>query len=204
MRPIIRRRMAGISPSLPYDAEVEYLTSTGTQYAQLPNVNITYGMTAEIKYGITRKHGGTDIHLFGHYSGGVGVQCFITNANQVRVRWGSTNNCNLAVSVGDVCLLTVDGSGYLINRNLTKETQVTLNTGKNFFTGDDAWFNLFNLNEKGGNSIYSCHIGNACDVIAARVGEVGYFYNKATGQLFGNLGSDVFILGPDKAISGGY
>ena len=35
------------------------------------------------------------------------------------------------------------------------------------------------------------------DFIPVRVGQVGYLYDKVSGQLFGNLGTDSFILGPD-------
>lgn len=36
------------------------------------------------------------------------------------------------------------------------------------------------------------------DFIPVRVGQVGYMYDKISGQLFGNNGSGNFILGPDK------
>jgi hypothetical protein len=36
------------------------------------------------------------------------------------------------------------------------------------------------------------------DLIPVRVGNVGYMYDKVSGQLFGNAGTGNFILGPDK------
>jgi hypothetical protein len=36
------------------------------------------------------------------------------------------------------------------------------------------------------------------DFIPVRVGNVGYMYDKVSGQLFGNSGTGNFILGPDK------
>ena len=36
------------------------------------------------------------------------------------------------------------------------------------------------------------------DLIPVRVGQVGYMYDKISGQLFGNSGTGNFILGPDK------
>jgi hypothetical protein len=36
------------------------------------------------------------------------------------------------------------------------------------------------------------------DMIPVRVGNVGYLYDKVSGQLFGNSGTGNFILGPDK------
>lgn len=36
------------------------------------------------------------------------------------------------------------------------------------------------------------------DSIPVRVGQVGYMYDRVSGQLFGNAGTGQFILGPDK------
>ena len=36
------------------------------------------------------------------------------------------------------------------------------------------------------------------DMIPVRVGQVGYMYDKVSGRLFGNAGTGAFILGPDK------
>lgn len=38
------------------------------------------------------------------------------------------------------------------------------------------------------------------DLIPVRVGNSGYMYDKISGQLFGNSGTDEFVLGPDKKI----
>lgn len=39
--------------------------------------------------------------------------------------------------------------------------------------------------------------GEILDLIPVRVGNVGYMYDKVSGQLFGNAGTGDFILGPD-------
>lgn len=36
------------------------------------------------------------------------------------------------------------------------------------------------------------------DLIPVRVGNVGYMYDRVSGQLFGNAGTGNFVLGPDK------
>lgn len=33
------------------------------------------------------------------------------------------------------------------------------------------------------------------DLISVRVGQVGYMYDKVSGQLFGNAGTGTFVLG---------
>ena len=38
------------------------------------------------------------------------------------------------------------------------------------------------------------------DIIPVRVGDVGYLYDRVSGQLFGNAGTGAFIIGPDKTI----
>ena len=38
------------------------------------------------------------------------------------------------------------------------------------------------------------------DIIPVRVGDIGYLYDRASGQLFGNSGTGAFIIGPDKTI----
>lgn len=45
--------------------------------------------------------------------------------------------------------------------------------------------------------IYHAKFGNVRDFIPVRVGQTGYLYDRVSGQLFGNLGSGDFILGPD-------
>ena len=42
------------------------------------------------------------------------------------------------------------------------------------------------------------------DYIPVRVGQVGYMYDKVSGQLFGNSGTGDFVLGPDKILPEGY
>ena len=41
-------------------------------------------------------------------------------------------------------------------------------------------------------------VGGDVDLIPVRVGQVGYMYDKVSGQLFGNVGTGDFGLGPDK------
>ena len=42
------------------------------------------------------------------------------------------------------------------------------------------------------------------DFIPVRVGQVGYLYDKVSGELFGNQGSGNFTLGPDKVNSSSF
>ena len=52
--------------------------------------------------------------------------------------------------------------------------------------------------------IFSCKIYDdgtlVRDLIPVRVGDVGYMFDRISGQLFGNAGTGAFIIGPDKTI----
>ena len=47
----------------------------------------------------------------------------------------------------------------------------------------------------------SCYINHngvrIYDMIAVRIGSVGYMFDRVSGELFGNIGTGSFILGPD-------
>ena len=51
--------------------------------------------------------------------------------------------------------------------------------------------------------IYSAKISQGSnitmDLIPVRIGQIGYMYDKVSGQLFGNDGTGSFTLGPDKS-----
>ena len=53
-----------------------------------------------------------------------------------------------------------------------------------------------------GGRIYYVRISGVCDFIPVRVGSganaVGYLYDRVSGELFGNMGSGAFVIGPDK------
>lgn len=183
------------TPPLPYDAEIEYLESTGTQYINT-GVEVAYEMPIEIKYGVSKAHAGNDIVFFGHYASNKGGYVFLTGSNKARHRWGSSTYKEIAVSVGDVLTFTVSSNHSVVNRNVTKSTQQSTTSGSSFFTNEG--FQLFQVNAKGGSRIYSCKLGTLRDMIAVRVGTTGYLYDKVSGALFGNDGTGDFILGNDK------
>lgn len=44
---------------------------------------------------------------------------------------------------------------------------------------------------------FNSDANNIIDFIPVRVGQVGYLYDRVSGQLFGNSGTGAFIVGPD-------
>lgn len=182
---------------VPYDAEIEYLESSGSPYIDT-GIYITKSTTVEISHQVIALQADVtdDISYFSCWtSNSQCAYCFRTSANAIRTRWGSSSATDLAVSKNDMILFTVDGTKY-VNKNVTKNTTKSGNTGSSYPTNQT--FRLFAGTANRPVRIYYAKVGNL-DLIPVRVGQVGYMYDKVSGQLFGNAGTDNFILGPDVA-----
>lgn len=186
------------SPVVPYDAEIEYLQNTGTQY---------------IDTGLTLSSGTTKITtkfkiVFTSIPSGSRMICLSTPNSGIQVYTSGGNkifNQGAYEIVSANTLYTVTTNTTSTNRNIT----VNGNTnGVNF-----------NRSVTDGAAIDCCGSRNTNilpayakyyyfkiyrndvpvrDYIPVRVGQVGYMYDRVSGTLFGNSGSDSFILGPDK------
>lgn len=190
-----RRMMMGIK-KLPYDAEIEYLESSGTQYI---NTNIvptsattfTFVMaitnSGDVQNGVIQGISGTyyRFHLGkegGYFQGGVGT---------TYKRSSRENTQRHTFSLIGSGVFKIDNSSYAC-RNLTNITipifvfaRNTNGTPSNYIKG----------------KLYSCQIYDSSelimDLIPVRVGNVGYMYDKVTKRLFGNAGTGNFTLGSD-------
>lgn len=194
-----------LGKSLPYDAEIEYLESSGTQY-------IDTGIYPDNTYTFDTK-------------------IAVLNDNYNCIYWGCRLSGNPA-SNNSQCYLnsntsnTSSSNGYRIHLYSTSvlsdsnwDSGIMPSVGVMYsFTGITVVgtmlqisypITLFGLNNIGSvNSINGvCRIGlftaysngeKVIDMIPVRVGQVGYMYDKVSGQLFGNSGTGNFILGPDK------
>lgn len=206
-----RREMGG--KNLPYDAEIEYLESTGTQW---------------IDTGITTKNqmAGIDIELraptyqsdtwfcgFNQYTGDDrgGFQIgYYNNSNAVGL-YNSTSSSPYRKKVQLISPYSTSWNRYIINA-LSKGIEINGNmevTEQVEDFGSDGGVIL--LFRRGGNlssstitsqikyaKIYINNNNLVRDYIPVRVGNIGYMYDKVSGQLFGNAGTGDFILGPDK------
>lgn len=198
---------------LPYDSEISYLQSTGTQYLNT-GVRITDNFKCEIKAQYTSNNNGFDTIL----------GCYDTNPNRYGVALGlqsSGSGGKLYLEIGHA----VDniGSNVLSNAaatslhtfisqlsNGTLSFSVDGATNTTTFRGAYPTINLWMFARNRGGSVgnqararvYYCKIWNGGslvrDFIPVRVGQVGYMYDKVSGQLFGNIGSGSFTLGNDK------
>jgi hypothetical protein len=201
MNELLLRRRVAASKSLPYDAEIEYLESDGTQWIDtgiipssdirlyidglfptLSNNALIHGVIDQVGSTYRRFHIGFSSN---RWQGGVGTA---VAGN------GSANTSRHIFQISGLGYAYVDSitmrcnstafpsiSIYLFARNFNGEAS---NTG---------FFRLFSSN------IYSYSQDKMlADFIPVRLGQVGYLYDKVSGQLFGNAGTGDFILGPDK------
>lgn len=195
----------GDTPVLPYDAEVEYLQSSGTQYI---NTGINgQSVTRFIVKGYCYPDGGNNTQLLGGTAQGAGT--FFG----ARVNNGTFWYCMASGSgLGDPThLSTIDATISSTSSQTGTLTDLANNTSYNFtsFSSGSWGFPNENLLIFGGYSTrrspnarcYSLQIYTASglvrDFIPVRVGQVGYMYDRISGQLFGNNGTGSFTLGND-------
>lgn len=188
---LLRRRFGG--KSLPYDAEIEYLEGTGTQYIDTllkGNLNTVF----YIKFKGTMVVG-TD-GLFGS-RGGTSDNLSVFFGNKKTQRFGSQSTTSFSFSVGTEYEVTISKSGLTVGESSVSWNQTaSFQTRTNmylFFAGGS--FNKFS------GKIYAAKIWSGEDLVAdfipVRVGQVGYMYDKVSKQMFGNAGTGDFILGND-------
>ena len=196
---------------LPYDAEVEYIESTGEQYIDTGiyavNNIIVDGSVIPVDYTTINKPRiiiGTD------YAGSgwtfVIRQPFDVKNNRLQVMfggWWTTNpyNKSLDAEVVSTFRYNREGRSFAVNGKIANTSppsdfsQHKILIGKNRNQGFDKLPSLKIVHIKiqmGDNHVR--------DFIPVRKDGVGYMYDKISGQLFGNSGTGAFIVGPDKAI----
>lgn len=201
---LARRRALMGKRGLPYDAELDFLESTGVQYIDtgiVPDADTGFRTYVEA---VDNK----DSYIMGlRETTGQTRWCF--GHNQDSWYWGygtyqSNNTSRLRFAVGCYAELNWMNSGEFsasYNNNTKVATLPTLSftptsTIRLFgSSGVVATYNswagkIFYVRISQGNDIIM-------DLIPVRVGQVGYMYDKVSGRLFGNVGSGDFILGND-------
>ena len=187
--------------TLPYDAEVEYLQSSGTQYI---NTGIRSSNNVFIKLYVYDYFNSSHLGfwVFGGRNGYNNKQIglFInTNTSNVIFPYNTSQVVlNSYSSYQTSCWIQIGGGTLKIGSTTHSYTQA-------FFSGDYNIY-LFGLNNAGSAVLSLQKIGKVyissgfttLDLIPVRVGQVGYMYDKISGQLFGNSGTGSFILGSDK------
>ena len=194
-----RREMGG--EALPYDAQILYLQSTGTQLIDC-SVNPSGATTATFKGKSGYSQANGRMFMAGDGNANLSHYCEFSSNNfgAFQAYVSATLSANTLYDVEMTIngssktdfIVTINGQAYSIS---TTSYQGAINNQ----------FYLFGINSTykspAGLRMSNCQIlvnGNvARDFIPVRVGSTGYMYDKVSGTLFGNSGSGSFTLGPD-------
>ena len=188
-----------------YDAEIEYIESTGTQYIRWEQIPFTrIRAILECSYLSATGTQDTMMSFFRN-------QIYLGSSGGVYSRIGIWNTSS--VSSGSGTLL----SGYNLGSVFTIEIRVTNsnivarsnnNPEQSFLRViSENYIVLFcwaNYNFKSKGRIYSFKLYDnttpIMDLIPVRIGTTGYLYDKVQGKLYSNSGTGNFTLGPDLVV----
>ena len=207
----VRRRMMMGGSAKPYDAEVEWLESTGTQYIDTgivvnSQISMECVMAMTSATPIFSVHGMTLPGDHGYFN----VGCY--DEPTLGAYFSANSRGGAQISYDR------DFHSYFISASLQRID----NTTAHINSGQHIGYNTDTQTYKAPLSIYifARHITYSSTAIYARVRQkyskiwynniliadfipvrkngIGYMYDKVSGQLFGNQGTGQFIIGPDK------
>lgn len=207
---INRRNMMMAGKSLPYDAEVEYLESTGTQWIDT-GVTATNNTHVNVRFSDYTVAGAW---LFGarkaYQNSALGVYVETGSANNVWKRaFGNYTPNPFIFSTIDLGVTTFDyDMGHFTGtREVTPMTVNFTDTAPAFDSSPYSIY-MWMLNNGGSRTnvahakIYGFKVWESGilirDFIPVRKGNVGYMYDRVSGQLFRNAGTGAFLYGNDK------
>jgi hypothetical protein len=196
---IAARQIAfGGSKRKPYDAEIEYLESTGTQWI---DTGVIATENTRVKATLMTLSTGNKNWFGGQVLPGNNGFVFNSyNARSVEYNFGSVGweVVNVPNIVGRIFTLDFSKDGIVIDGNTvatpsyTKFAQQSESIAIFVRVGGSAYIN---------GRLYAFQIWQngvlVRDFIPVRVGNVGYMYDRVSGQLFGNQGTGEFVLGDD-------
>lgn len=177
---------------LPYDAEVEYLQSTGTQYI---DTGVVVTQTTKMRLDVSIVKG---LGNFGCIDS-TDARCHSDSTAYV-FRVGSASDAydfpadtrvNVTVDIQNL-VYTING----ISTSMTRPGELPIVT-----------FGLFARNLRGtwtpcSMTVYAVQFYSngtiVRDFVPVRKGDAGYLYDRVSGQLFANAGTGSFTIGPDK------
>ena len=187
---------------LPYDAEVEYLESTGTQWIDtgiVPTSDLAYQVVAAVQTYLNSRvvAGGRgssspmNQRILQYTQNNVRQLCLQRGDSTIRI--AIPYNSDFHVFFSSATTLRIDG------------TEAASNAVSD--SGEESFFALFGNSVAGvAQSFSACRISSAKlwrgstlvrDYIPVRVGTTGYLYDRVSGALFGNAGTGAFSYGND-------
>ena len=190
---------------LPYDAEVEYLESTGTQYidtgiacnTDTDVLQVTFSISSFVSFcGVAGYRVGASDHNFAiGYNGTNVMSADCNNSNYANSRAQISD----AVANTDYTIIISRQGRYIYKGNSLVESNTI--TSDIFTTGDIYIFAVNGIQNYSQIRVKSVQIKRNGEeymtLIPVRKGNTGYLYDKVSGRLFGNQGTGSFIVGPD-------
>ena len=190
MKIVNRRRVMG--KGLPYDAEIEYLESTGTQFIDT-GLKLCSGIynnfRIETKIKSCAKVDATLLAVI--------LACVLEKGpfHGFIIRYDGKR---VALMYNKTGMTPMGGFDSIIEINHFFDNISQHDIPTTLYAGYDGNGNVYRYSKV---TIYYLKIyGNEeliADFIPVRIGQVGYMYDKVSKQLFGNSGTGEFILGPD-------
>ena len=182
---------------LPYDAEVEYLESTGTQYFftgySLDYIHVTDINSFYSRAVVTVSENTGSANLFGTFHN------YIFGVNPSGYYYNSNSSVSYADGTQDIEART---NGWYFNDTLKNGPYYWQNDSDNIYCfAGGVGTNPRSPYFKGRIHLWNLTINDMqlFDYIPVRIGTVGYMYDRVTRKLFGNKSTGDFILGPDVA-----
>lgn len=188
-------RFAGWSDGTepPYDSEVEYLESTGTQYIVIGDAPAV-GMVAKINLQYTGNFSTTQIA----YGCGAGGSMWFGNVGR---NFGIGTYSTIGPSSTRTLAEIAYESGETVATNLDSGVSVRQNRGDFVDTHKLAVFASFAGTYPSSMRLWSLTVTSGGvtvrDFIPVRKNGVGYLFDRVSGQLFGNQGTGSFLYGGD-------
>lgn len=197
---IAARNAMMVGKRLPYDAEVEYLESTGTQTivtgvksSDIDAYSVRVMAVASTDF--ARILGASDgiKTLFTPYLDMKGTQYALNSslnhehADSPDINFRIPHTYRVERNQSTIRLY-VDGVQKFADSADYTPTTAPINICS---PSSGARFRIYGVDFYNGANLLGCFI-------PVRVGITGYMYDKVSGQLFGNAGTGSFIIGPDK------
>ena len=194
-----RRMMANVGGGLPYDAAVAYIGGTGQQKIEIP-VSVIGGDDFAVGIRLYCTSTTATGYLFGSKtSRAIFSERYSYDDSSNTIMFASTIGGNATqggsrMSVGEWHDYELSTSGKTVDGIFTSLPRTITSFQSLFLMG---YFNNYAYPYR----LSSCYINHKgvriYDMIAVRIGTAGYMYDTVSGELFGNVGSGTFILGPD-------
>ena len=185
---------------LPYDAKVEYLESTGTQWIDTevkPSADLSTRLT--FSYSKIEKN----VSAFGSRSSSTANDRYWINYDSnFEVGYGEYNSTGVLTSENAVNTIVfnevengehtfvINGRRFVCSGTPNQTVNIIV-FGR--IVGAERYLSAMRLYDM--RMVLDGTLVR--DFIPVRVGSVGYMYDRVTKQLFGNQGTGAFIVGPD-------